>query len=117
MEATPGADCRWHPIYSRCHSYASLCGALLQKHLLGATVEGKTVRLSPCFAGLEQAPGVVPTASGDVRISWTRRPDGVLLKVAAPRAVHIRLEPQDADTKVRPDLRRLATMEGHTKSD
>ncbi|GEM_PF-2674036 len=106
MEGPPGADCRWHPTYSRCHSYASLSGVLMQKYLLGATVVGKTVRLSPCFAGLERASGVAPTPAGDVKIAWARGPKGIDLKVAAPPTVDVRFEPRDPKEPVRFRLER-----------
>jgi hypothetical protein len=107
MAATPGADCRYQPAYSRCHSYASLAGALLQKNLLGATVEGKTVRLSPRFAGLAHAAGVVPTPAGDVSISWVRGPRGLEVRVVAPRMVRIRFEPCDSNETVQFHIERI----------
>ena len=45
---------------SMCHSYASMAGVLLQQVLLGATVEGDRVRLSPWFGALQSARGTVP---------------------------------------------------------
>lgn len=100
MDGPRGADVRWSPTYSRCHSYASLGGTLLQQHVLGAFVEGRTVRLSPVFAGLDNASGVVPTPSGDVQVKWTRRPKCIRLTVHAPEGVKVRFEPVDLKERV-----------------
>ena len=106
MCGVPGADCRWDPAFSRCHSYASLAGMLLQRCVLGAHVEGKTVHVSPSFAGLNHASGLVPTIAGEVEIAWTHRADAVDLTVHAPPAVEVRFEPIDPHEKVRFMLKR-----------
>ncbi len=105
MNGVPGADCRWSPAYSRCHSYASLAGALLQRHVLGARVEGALVRLSPAFSGLDHASGIVPTIAGDVQIGWQRQEHAIDLTAQAPPGVKVRFEPVEPDETVRFVLR------------
>lgn len=100
MRAPKGSQTQWAPGYSMCHSYASLAGVLLQKIVLGARVEGKRVVISPCFARLASAKGVVPTTGGDVQISWRRRGKAIDLAVKAPKAVTVCFEPLNNKEKV-----------------
>jgi hypothetical protein len=82
LDEPPGADVRWSPDYSRCHSYASLAGVLLQRWVLGATVEGATVRLREPLGGVTQVRGMVPTVAGDCHLEWRLAEDGWRGRVA-----------------------------------
>jgi hypothetical protein len=89
----PGVEPKWSPDWSRCHSFASLGGYLLQRHVLGVEVEGHRVRLDPQFGTLDHAEGVMPTLAGDVHISWHRTAKGILLRARAPKTVEVALAP------------------------
>ena len=95
-----GADSRWGPTYSRCHSYASLAGVLLQQKVLGAHVEGPRVRVAPWFGVLQYASGRLPHPAGDVKIEWRRGKDGIRVRVTAPPSIEVTFEPGDAGTPV-----------------
>jgi hypothetical protein len=101
MTQPRGSDCRWSPLYSRCHSYSSMAGVILQQRVLGAVVEGKRVVLSPCFVDLDYARGRVPTVAGDVTVGWRRRNGRIDLEVRAPNGVTIDYRPGLAGEDVR----------------
>jgi hypothetical protein len=69
-------------------------------------VQGRLVHVSPFFADLDHASGVVPTIAGEVEIAWKHRADGIDLTVNAPSAVEVRFEPSDPHEKVNFILKR-----------
>lgn len=101
MTQRRGADSRWSPAYSRCHSYASLAGVLLQRHILGADVQGRVVTLSPSFGSFSEASGVIPTVAGDVAVLWRRQGNTVQLFVRAPRPLKVHYVPRPGEAGVR----------------
>ena len=104
MDEAKGASPRWSLLYSFCHSYASGAGVILQQRVLGATVEGRRVTITPHPGWLQHAKGAVPTIAGDVYIDWRRRKDGIVLKVRAPKAVDIQTVAPSDDLKMRSSI-------------
>jgi alpha-L-rhamnosidase len=108
----------WHGETSRCHAWSIAPSIWLPQYVLGVSAGEPgyaTVCVAPNPCDLKWAKGIVPTAGGDVAISWTRGdgrftldvsvPTGVLLHVTLPcgvnDAISVDGEPVASDAIVR----------------
>ncbi|MEX2207818.1 MAG: alpha-L-rhamnosidase C-terminal domain-containing protein, partial [Myxococcota bacterium] len=85
-----GATTLWEsfaPTASLCHGFSATPVFQLSTEVLGVTplAPGFTrFRFAPQPADLSFARGVFPTAAGDVRVDWIRRPDRIELALEVP---------------------------------